>query len=707
MMSWRAGALLIAPLALTLIVFFLAPILLLVPMSFGKNIPGNGVAAGVWTVANYAQLVTDDYYREVILRTFGLGAAVTFACLLLGYPLAYLIARGPERWRVPLVMLVIFPMMLNLVVRSFGWIALLANHGLVNNLLIQLGLISHPLKLIFNFAGVMIGMTHIYLPFMVLMLSAAIRALPADVEAAAATLGSSRAHVFLAVTLPLTAPGMSRRLHPRVRPFHQRARRAAHARRPDLRGDGDANPRRVRAAARLAERIGSLLRADLSRRGGDLDFEPADPTLGGRGMNDAGLTRPRAFTTAFALVVIAFLELPVIIIVLTAFSSTAYLTLPPKGLTLKWFAKVLSDPDYLSAIRVSLVLALGSTVLSLLLGVSAAHALFRKVIPGSGIIAAFLMSPLVMPGVVLGVALLQFYSLTSTRGMFLGLLFAHVVITVPYVVRSALASLGGLDMALEEAARVLGADRIHGFPAGDPAADRARSRRWRPVRLRHIARQCPGHDLSRGAPPDHAADADLFLGRDGRRSQRGGGFDIVDRRDRARALVGRAPHRLSPLRIGSLSMPLTSRGFPLFLTFDLDAETMWTARDPSYVKRPILMSQGAYGWKVGTPRILDLLDRYDLKIDVLRPGTGDRPARGLDGGHPRARARDRASQLQPCLDPEPHARARARGNGEGDRIDKARHRPRAARLAVARRGAQPDLHAAAGRARLRLFLQFL
>lgn len=180
-------------------------------------------------------------------------------------------------------------------------------------------------------------------------------------------------------------------------------------------------------------------------------------------MNDAGLTRPRAFTTAFALVVIAFLELPVIIIVLTAFSSTAYLTLPPKGLTLKWFAKVLSDPDYLSAIRVSLVLALGSTVLSLLLGVSAAHALFRKVIPGSGIIAAFLMSPLVMPGVVLGVALLQFYSLTSTRGMFLGLLFAHVVITVPYVVRSALASLGGLDMALEEAARVLGADGFTAF----------------------------------------------------------------------------------------------------------------------------------------------------------------------------------------------------------------------------------------------------
>lgn len=67
-------------------------------------------------------------------------------------------------------------------------------------------------------------------------------------------------------------------------------------------------------------------------------------------------------------------------------------------------------------------------------------------------------------------------------------------------------------------------------------------------------------------------------------------------------------------------MPLTSRGFPLFLTFDLDAETMWTARDPAYAQRPILMSQGAYGWKVGVPRILALLRRYGLKTTFFVPG---------------------------------------------------------------------------------------
>jgi len=208
MIAARHGLMLIAPLMLVLTAFFLLPVLMMLPTSFREYVPGAGLAPGVWTLENYTRIVTDDYYREVIWRTLGLGLLVTVACLLLGYPLAFLIARGPERWRVPLILLVIFPMMLNLVVRSFGWIALLANRGLVNNLLIQLGLISTPLKLMFNLTGLMIGLTHIYLPFMVLMLVAAIRNVPRDVEAAAATLGSSRLHVFTAVTLPLSAPGI-------------------------------------------------------------------------------------------------------------------------------------------------------------------------------------------------------------------------------------------------------------------------------------------------------------------------------------------------------------------------------------------------------------------------------------------------------------------------------------------------------------------
>lgn len=208
MTSLRTGLLLFSPLLLVLAGAFLVPLVLLAPTSFQEYQPGTGIVAGSWTLENYTRILADEYYREVVVRTIGLGVAVTLSCLLLGYPVAYLIVRGDARWRLPLTLLVIFPLMLNLVVRSFGWIVLLTNRGVVNNLLMDLGLIQAPLRLLFNLTGVMIGLTHIYLPFMVLMLVAALQNVPRDVEAAASTLGSSRFHVFRAVTVPLTAPGI-------------------------------------------------------------------------------------------------------------------------------------------------------------------------------------------------------------------------------------------------------------------------------------------------------------------------------------------------------------------------------------------------------------------------------------------------------------------------------------------------------------------
>lgn len=177
-------------------------------------------------------------------------------------------------------------------------------------------------------------------------------------------------------------------------------------------------------------------------------------------MNDQ---RPGFSVTTVALAVVLFLQIPVIVVVLASFSETSYLTIPPQGWTLKWFGVVLTDSAYLSAIRNSLVLAVGSTLISLALGVAASYALFRKMLPGSEALTSLLMSPLIIPSVVIGVALLQYFTLVGLRGGFLVLLIAHVVITVPYIVRSALASLSGIDLSVEEAARVLGANGFTTF----------------------------------------------------------------------------------------------------------------------------------------------------------------------------------------------------------------------------------------------------
>jgi putative spermidine/putrescine transport system permease protein len=155
--------------------------------------------------------------------------------------------------------------------------------------------------------------------------------------------------------------------------------------------------------------------------------------------------------------VMGFLMLPVVVIALASLSRTSYLTVPPRGLTLQWFTRVLADAEYVHAIGFSVLLALVATAGSLATGVAASFALVRRRVHGAGAIAALLNAPLVFPGVVVGVALLQFYALVHVNGTLVGLAVAHMVITVPYVVRAVTASLQGLDPEIEHAARVLGA----------------------------------------------------------------------------------------------------------------------------------------------------------------------------------------------------------------------------------------------------------
>jgi putative spermidine/putrescine transport system permease protein len=203
----HAGALLTAPLLLLLLGCFAAPILLMAPVSLHPYVPGQGISTG-WTLDNYTNVLTDGFYIEVLGRTAGLGFGTTALCLLIGYPLAYAIARARGNTATWLTLAVLFPMLVNLVVRSFGWITLLANRGVINLALMNLGVIDRPIRLLFNFTGLLIGMTHLLLPFMVLILASALRGLPRDVEAASAALGASPLKTFFLVTLPLTAPAM-------------------------------------------------------------------------------------------------------------------------------------------------------------------------------------------------------------------------------------------------------------------------------------------------------------------------------------------------------------------------------------------------------------------------------------------------------------------------------------------------------------------
>lgn len=203
----HSGLGLLSPLLILLLAVFVAPVLLMFPTSLRPYTPGVGIGDG-WTLTHYAKILGDSFYLTILARTIGLGLTVTLLTLVVGYPLAYFMARTRSRFRHWLLMLVIFPLLLNLVVRSFGWITLLANRGLVNELLTMAGLLERPLALMFNFTGLLIGLTHIFLPFMVLVLVSTLQNIRRDLEDAAAVLGANRIRVFIRVILPLSVPGI-------------------------------------------------------------------------------------------------------------------------------------------------------------------------------------------------------------------------------------------------------------------------------------------------------------------------------------------------------------------------------------------------------------------------------------------------------------------------------------------------------------------
>lgn len=147
-------------------------------------------------------------YQQVFKRTFVISGLVTLAALILGYPLAYWLSGLPPKKANLLMILVLLPFWTSILVRISAWIVLLQGHGLVNEWLLQLGIISSPLELLFNRTGVLISMTHILLPFMVLPLYSVMKSVPATYQKAAISLGSHPFGAFWRVYVPQTLPGV-------------------------------------------------------------------------------------------------------------------------------------------------------------------------------------------------------------------------------------------------------------------------------------------------------------------------------------------------------------------------------------------------------------------------------------------------------------------------------------------------------------------
>ena len=161
-----------------------------------------------FTLVHYERLLHPSYLLT-LQTTFELSFLVTALCVLLGYPMAYLITQVRPRIASLLLLFVLFPMWTSLLVRCYAWLVLLQRRGIVNDWLIDVGAIDSPLRLMHNFTGTTIGMVHIMLPFMILPLYASMRAISRDYMKAAANLGASPVQAFWQVFVPLSLPGLA------------------------------------------------------------------------------------------------------------------------------------------------------------------------------------------------------------------------------------------------------------------------------------------------------------------------------------------------------------------------------------------------------------------------------------------------------------------------------------------------------------------
>lgn len=167
---------------------------------------------------------------------------------------------------------------------------------------------------------------------------------------------------------------------------------------------------------------------------------------------------PRAlvlYTAAMAL----FLLAPIVVVVIAAFTSAEFIMFPPRGFSLRWFDKVLQDPEFITPLWNSIRLGVVATIVSSALAIPAALAFVRGAVPGRRWVETFLLSPLSLPTIILAVGLLFFTARIGLSDSFVALVAGHTVITVPYVLRTVLAVYSGRNREIEDAARVLGADR--------------------------------------------------------------------------------------------------------------------------------------------------------------------------------------------------------------------------------------------------------
>lgn len=503
--------LLLVPALLLFVVVFLYPI----ARSFYLSIFVPGL-----TVKYYVDILEDISTLQILAITFRVSAVTTLLCLLLGYPLAYFISSRRPLLRNVLIFLIVFPLFVNSLVRNFAWIIILGTQGLVNWTLVSLGLIDEPIKLVFNSIGVYIGLTYVLLPYMILPLHSVMVGIDRGLMRAAANLGAGPVRAFLWVFLPLSLPGilggsllvfllcLGSYITPAILGGNRDIMIAMLI---ESKVTQSVNWHSASALS-VVLLVATLLSVEVFKRVLGLQNILAGLTtwrfdqmvshrsvlfmvprvvgpaaaggyrslvriwrasigpqrfvglVGGVSWLERAARGPVSLVPGFfSACVILFLFLPIIVIIPMAFNSSIFIAFPPKGVSFRWFEALFARRDWYVPLLQSLKVAFATTILSIVVGTMAALGLARGAFKGKGLIFVLMVSPLVVPVIVLAVSLYFFFAQVGMLGTLSALVLAHSLLATPLVVVTVSSALAGFNVDLERAAMNLGATPLNTF----------------------------------------------------------------------------------------------------------------------------------------------------------------------------------------------------------------------------------------------------
>ena len=181
-----------------------APMLLILLYAF--TIEGNDVTTFKFSLVNFVRFVSDPVFVEVLLRSLYIALVTTLICVLLGYPLAYFLAKLPDRRNGLMILLITMPTWINMLVRTYAWMGILQDNGVINSILGWFGI--GPVKMMYTSFAVILGMVYNFIPFMILQIHTSLRKMDKSLLEAANDLGASRIEAFWRITFPLSIPGV-------------------------------------------------------------------------------------------------------------------------------------------------------------------------------------------------------------------------------------------------------------------------------------------------------------------------------------------------------------------------------------------------------------------------------------------------------------------------------------------------------------------